>query len=115
VALVPNLWWILAIQLLATLLGAGANLALEVLYLDTLPAGHKSAATGLYNTAFGIAAVVLPMAGVALANWIGVAPAMLVGGSLRLAGAAIFYLRPVRPRKQPVPSTTPADLARGAS
>jgi Na+/melibiose symporter-like transporter len=101
VALVPNLWWILAFQLLATLGGAGANLALEVLYLDSLPAGHKSAATGLYNTAVGIAAVVLPMAGVALSYQIGVVPAMLLGGSLRLAGAAIFYLRPVKPREHP--------------
>lgn len=115
IALVPNLSWILAFQVATVLLGAGASLSLEVLYLDTLPAGHKSAATGLYNTVFGVAAVVLPMAGVALADGIGVIPAMLVGGSLRLAGAAIFYLRPVKPRVLPVPSPAPVDPTRGAS
>ena len=92
----PDLSWILALQVATVVLGAGANMSLEILYLDTLPAGLKSAATGLYNTVFGVAAVVLPLTGAALAERIDVVPALIVAGALRLAGAAIFYLRPVQ-------------------
>lgn len=104
-ALVPDLSWILALQVLTVVLGAGANMALEILYLDTLPAGLKSAATGLYNTVFGVAAVVLPLAGAALAERIDVVPALIVAGALRLAGAAIFYLRPVQRAPRPTTAT----------
>jgi MFS family permease len=96
-ALVPNLAWILVFQVLTVLLGAGASLSLDMLYLDTLPAGHRTTAAALYTTAFSIGGVVLPLLGVALLDRMGLVPALVFCGALRLAGAAMFYLRPVRP------------------
>ncbi|NLG27634.1 MAG: MFS transporter [Chloroflexi bacterium] len=113
-ALLPDLRWILGLQVLTVVLGAGANMALEILYLETLPAGFKSAATGLYQTVFGVAAVLLPMAGVTLADRIGVVPAIAVGGALRLAGAAVFYLWPVRPLASEPAVPSPRQVRRGS-
>ena len=106
-AFIPNLTWILVLQLVTVLLGAGASLSLDMLYLDVLPSGQKATATGLYTTAFSIGGVVLPLLGIALMDWVGLVPALALCGVLRLVGAAMFYLRPVRPSKAE-PSVSPS-------
>ena len=43
-----------------------------------------------------VGAFACPLLGVALAGKIGILPTLWIGGALRVAGAALFYLFPVK-------------------
>jgi len=102
VALVPNLTFILFADFLANAIGPGVNLSHSILFLEMLPEGKKHSFTAVYSTIMNIGAFICPLIGVAIANRIGVIPALLIGGVLRCAGAGLFYLFPIKEsRKQP--------------
>ncbi len=96
VALVPNLTVILLVEFLINVIAAGVNLSHSVIFLELLPEGRKHSSTAIYSMVMNIGAFVCPLIGVALAESIGIAPTLLIGGAMRLAGAALFFLFPVK-------------------
>jgi len=105
VALVPNLTFILFADFLVNAIGPGVDLSHSMMFLEMLPEGKKHSFTAVYSTIMNIGAFICPLIGVAIANRIGVVPALLIGGVLRCAGAGLFYLFPIKEfRKQPQPA-----------
>jgi len=96
VALVPNLTVILFVEFLINVIAAGVNLSHSVIFLELLPEGRKHSSTAVYSMIMNIGAFVCPLIGVALADRIGIAPTLLIGAAMRLAGAALFFLLPVK-------------------
>jgi MFS family permease len=96
VALWPNLSFILFAGFFINVTSPGLNLSHGLIFLDLLPAGKKHTSTALYSTIMNIGAFISPLIGVALANRIGIQTMLLIGGTLQLAGALMFYLFPVR-------------------
>jgi MFS family permease len=95
VALVPNLNFILLFGFLINVLAPGVNLSHGVLFLRLLPAERRHTWMAIYSTVMNVGAFVCPLIGVAISNVIGIVPTLLVGGTMRLAGAMLFYLFPV--------------------
>jgi len=108
VALVPNLGAILAIEFAANLVAAGVNLSHATIWLELLPAGRKYSATAIYTIVMNIGAFVGPLAGVALAEHLGITNVLLLGAGMRLAGAAAFRLWPVMSAGQADPPSAHA-------
>jgi len=96
VALVPNLTFILFVELLINIIAAGVNLSHGVIFLELLPEGRKHTSTAVYSMIMNIGAFVCPLIGVALADRIGIVPMLLIGAAMRLGGGLLFYLFPVR-------------------
>ena len=95
VALVPNLNFILFAGFLINVVAPGVNLSHGVLFLRLLPAERRHTWMAIYSTVMNVGAFVCPLIGVAISNVIGIVPTLLIGGTMRLAGAMLFYLFPV--------------------
>ena len=95
VALFPNLSFILVAGFLINIFTPGVNLSHSVIFLDLLPSKERYGATALYSMMMNIGAFICPLLGVFLASKIGLVPTLLVGGSMRVCGAALFYLFPI--------------------
>ena len=50
----------------------------------------------MFSTIMNVAAFVLPMLGLMLANILGIRTVLLIGGGIRLVGAILFYVHPAR-------------------
>ncbi|NLD44823.1 MAG: MFS transporter [Chloroflexi bacterium] len=100
VALIPNLTVILILDLAVNAIAPGVNLSHGMIFLDLLPPGRKYSATAVYSMIMNAGAFVAPLIGVAIADRIGIANTLLLGGTLRALGALTFYLFPL---KQPQP------------
>lgn len=107
VALVPDLSWILLFGFLINVFNPGVGLSHGVIFLGLLPSGRKYGATAVYSMIMNVGAFVAPLIGVALADRIGIPMVLLMGGTIRALGAALFYLFPVGS------DGTRADTARG--
>ncbi|MCE5257529.1 MAG: MFS transporter [Chloroflexi bacterium] len=105
VALVPNLTFILFAAFFVNAVSPGVDLSHSVIWFGLLPPEQKYTATALYSAVMNVGAFIAPLIGVAIANAIGIIPTLLIGGTLRVIGAATFYLLPVRPaREEPIPT-----------
>jgi Na+/melibiose symporter-like transporter len=105
VALLPNLPFILFAGFFINLTSPGVSLSHSMIFLELLPEGKKHTFTAIYSTVMNIGAFVGPLIGVAVANAIGIVPTLLIGGTMRLSGAALFYLYPIKDtRAQAQPS-----------
>ncbi len=100
VALIPNLTVILILDLAVNAVAPGVNLSHGMIFLELLPARRKYSATAIYSMVMNAGAFVAPLIGVAIADRIGIANTLLLGGTLRALGALTFYLFPL---KQPQP------------
>ncbi|MGQ9839166.1 MAG: MFS transporter [Anaerolineae bacterium] len=69
---------------------AGIDLVFFDLLLRTVPGEHQSTYVGMYQTTVHIATFLAPLAGTALADGIGIVPALIVGTALRLAGFGLM-------------------------
>ncbi len=96
VVLFPHLNFILVAAFLINVFAPGVNLAHSLIFLDLLPEGRKHDATALYSMAMNVGAFVCPLIGVALSQRLGILPTLLIGGVLRVAGAALFFILPVK-------------------
>ncbi|MHB9031529.1 MAG: MFS transporter [Anaerolineae bacterium] len=108
VALIPNLSFILFAALFVNAVSPGVDLSQSVIWFGLLPAGQKYTATALYSALMNVGAFIAPLIGVAVANTIGIIPTLLIGGILRVLGAAMFYLMPIRPAVEepnPIPAS----------
>jgi len=95
VALFPNLTAILLFGLLVNFASGGVNLTHSMMFLELLPKESRYGATAIYSMVMNIGAFLCPMFGVFLADQIGILPTLVIGGGLRLLGAATFYLFPL--------------------
>jgi Na+/melibiose symporter-like transporter len=96
VAALPRLTPILFAGFLINTFAPGVNLSHSLIFLELLPRGRKHDATALYSMMMNVGAFACPLLGVALAGQIGILPTLLIGGVLRVAGAALFYVFPVK-------------------
>jgi MFS family permease len=98
----PNLTLILIFALLAGAINPGVELShLNVLY-EVCPAERRATAMGFYMTVMQLGAFVAPLTVAPLADLIGTQALVLVVGGLRLIGAALFVLNPVRAPQQTI-------------
>lgn len=75
---------------LGGLFTAGIDLVFFDLLLRTVPGEHQASYVGMYQTTVYIAAFLAPLAGTALADGIGIVPALVAGTVLRLAGFGLM-------------------------
>ncbi len=74
----------------SSLFTAGANLALFDHMMATIPPSHGVTFVAVDQSQQNLARTVAPLAGGALALWLGPGPALAVGSGLSLAGALLF-------------------------
>jgi MFS family permease len=102
----PNLTLILIFAFLAGAINPGVELShLNVLY-EVCPAARRATSMGMYMTVMQFGAFAAPLTVAPLAELIGTQALVLVLGGLRLLGAALFVVNPVR-----APQQTIAELA----
>jgi MFS family permease len=108
VGLVPNLNAILLFDVFNGFFIGGINVSHINVLLKTLPEARRTEYMGLYAAVLNAGAFVCPLVSVALANWWGVGPTLVVCGVLALAGSCAHWLWPVPSRP---PEEVPVQLA----
>ena len=96
VGLFPNLTLILAWGVLINLINPGLNLSHFNILLKLCPDDRRPTYMATFSTVMNAGAFVLPMVGVALASLLGIRTTLLIGGSIRLLGAGLFYVNRIR-------------------
>ncbi|MCX7670603.1 MAG: MFS transporter [Anaerolineae bacterium] len=96
VGLTPNLTIILLWTGLQGLIAPGINLGHFPLLLKICPAESGPLYIGIYTTIMNIGAFVMPLVGVALAEYVGYAPVLIAGGVMCLLGSSLFRWRPLQ-------------------
>ena len=87
---------ILIFALLAGVVNPGVDLShINVLY-EVCPAERRATSMGIYMTVMQFGAFAAPLAVAPLTDLIGAQALVLVLGALRLIGAALFVVNPVR-------------------
>jgi hypothetical protein len=76
---------------LAGFFSAAIDLVFFDIVLSTCPAEGQAAYVGMYQTTAYIATFLAPLAGTALADAIGIVPALIISTVFRLAGAVLFW------------------------
>jgi MFS family permease len=104
VGLVKSLPLILLGTALNGLLVPGVNLSHFNTLLRVTPPDERPSYTALYMTAANIGAFVCPLLGVAFANLIGLAPALIFCGALSMIGSTSFWFWPVEKSTRTLPS-----------
>lgn len=95
VGLIESLPLILLGTALNGLLIPGVNLSHFNTLLRVTPPQQRPNYTAYYMTVANFGIFVCPLAGVALANWIGLAPALILCGAASILGSTSFWFNPV--------------------
>jgi predicted MFS family arabinose efflux permease len=95
VGLMPGLTPILLLSALNGLIVPGINLSHFNTLLRAMPADSRPSFTAVYQTIMNVGAFVSPLLGVALADVIGIGPALVVSGLLSIIGSTSFIWWPV--------------------
>ncbi len=74
----------------AGLFSAGVDLVFFDIVLSTCPAEQQASYIGMYQTTVYIATFLAPLAGTAIADAVGIVPALILGTALRLAGFGLL-------------------------
>jgi MFS family permease len=90
-AAVPTIEWMIPTSILGGFCWAGCNLALFNILLTVCPGEHRPTYIALYTALINVTAFLGPLLGAALADWIGIRPAFLVSGAIRLLGLVFFW------------------------
>jgi MFS family permease len=93
VGLTPDLTPILVWTALNGLVAPGINLSHFSMLLKVCPDAERPAYLGLYTSVMNVGAFVMPLLGVYLADIFGLAPVLVVGGVVCLAGSSLFRVR----------------------
>jgi MFS family permease len=96
VGLFPNLSAILAWGVLINLVNPGVNLSHFNILLKLCPDERRASYIATYSTMMNAGAFVGPMVGVALSELLGIRSVLLIGGAIRLLGALLFHVFPIR-------------------
>jgi MFS family permease len=83
------LWPLLLFNLVSGFGWAGFNLVSFNILLETCPTGFREKGIAIYNLLMNVVAIVCPLLGVALGDWIGIRWALVVGAFLR--GSSVLY------------------------
>jgi len=95
VGVLPYLPALLLVGFLGHLFIPGVDLNHSLIFMRRLPPLHRHTGIAFYSMVMNLGAFVCPIIGVVLAGAIGIRNALILGGVLRAAGVALFYLRPV--------------------
>jgi MFS family permease len=95
VGLTPSLPVILVYGVLYGLITPGVTLSHFNTLLTVTPAEARPRYTAIYITIMNIGAFVSPLISVAIANWIGLAPMLIISGLLSVIGSTSFWWSPV--------------------
>ncbi|MDF1514238.1 MAG: MFS transporter [Anaerolineae bacterium] len=101
VALFPNLSWILVWGILINLVNPGVNLSHYNILVDSCPEDRMASYLAIFSTIMNVGAFVSPMLGIALSELIGVTWVLIIGGSIRLFGALLFFIWKVDEKQAP--------------
>lgn len=85
-----SLWTVAVFNMLTGAIFSGVNLALFNALLEVTPDANKTSYIAYYNTAVTISAIIAPMIGVSLLDFMNYQWAFLVCAALRVAGALCF-------------------------
>jgi MFS family permease len=96
VAFFPNLNLILIWGILINLVNSGLNLSHGTALYLLCPAERRASYMAIFSTISNVGAFVAPMLGVALSAAIDIRWILLIGGVIRLLGAGLFHLFPIR-------------------
>jgi len=96
VGLSPSLRLILVWTALNNLIAPGVSLSHFNMFLKICPEAERPVYIGIYTTIMNVGAFVMPLLGVYLANRFGLAPMLVAGGVLCLAGSSLFRLWSLR-------------------
>jgi len=101
VALFPNLTLILLWGVLINLVNPGVNLSHASTLYELCPQERRASYLAVYATVGNIGAFVMPLIGVALSDQLDIRWILMIGGLVRLGGAALFHIFRVRPPAAP--------------
>jgi MFS family permease len=96
VSLAPGLTAILLLTALNGLLTPGVSLSHFPMLLKICPAAERPVYLGIHATIMNAGAFVMPLVGVRLADRFGIAPILIAGGILCLAGSSLFRFWPLQ-------------------
>ena len=96
IGLFPNLTLILLFALLAGIVNPGVELSHLNILFEVCPAERRATYMGVYMTVMQFGAFVAPLAVAPLTALVGAEALVLILGGLRLLGAALFIVNPVR-------------------
>jgi MFS family permease len=109
VGLTPSLPVILGYGVLNGLIAPGTNLSHFNLLLSVTPANARPRFTAIYVTIMNIGAFVSPLVSVAIAEYVGLAPMLVVSGLLSIIGSTSFWWSPVLAENAKPPQTAEAE------
>jgi MFS family permease len=92
----PNLTAILIWGIWINLVNPGVNLSHFNILLKLCPDDRRASYIAFYATLLNVGAFIGPMIGVALSDWMGIRLVLVLGGVIRLSGALLFYLFPIK-------------------
>jgi MFS family permease len=90
-AAVPSIEWMVPTSILGGFTWAGCNLALFNTLLTVCPADRRPTYIAVYTALINVTAFLGPLLGTALADGIGIRPAFLLSGGVRLLGLVLFW------------------------
>ncbi|HQE93500.1 MAG TPA: MFS transporter [Anaerolineae bacterium] len=96
VSLFPNLTAILVWGVLINIINPGVNLSHFNILLKLCPEERRASYIAFYSTIINMGAFVGPLIGVALSRILDIRLLLLIGGSIRLTGALMFHVFPIR-------------------
>jgi len=96
VSFFPNLTLILVWGILINLINPGVNLSHFNILLKLCPAERRASYIAFYSSIMNVGAFIGPMIGVALSKTLDIRLLLVIGASIRLAGASLFHIFPIR-------------------
>ena len=96
VSLFPNLTLILVWGVLINIINPGVNLSHFNILLKLCPEERRASYIAFYSTIINMGAFIGPMIGVALSQTLDIRLLLIIGGSIRLLGALMFHVFPIR-------------------
>ncbi len=96
VGLFPNLTAILMFGILINIINPGVNLSHFNILLKLCPEERRASYIAFFSSVMNVGAFIAPMIGVTLSKVLDIRMVLLIGGSIRLIGALLFHLLPVR-------------------
>ena len=96
VSLFPNLTAILVWGVLINIINPGVNLSHFNILLKLCPDERRASYIAFYSTIINMGAFVGPMIGVALSHTLDIRLLLIIGGSIRLLGALMFHVFPIK-------------------
>ena len=100
-ALSTSVYPMLVVVAIAGIVSPGWGLGLFNGLLEVAPADHRATYVAVFNTLMNLTACVAPILGITLAGSLGIRPALLIGGVLRLLGFVAFVVLLRIPSGQP--------------